>query len=172
MTTFVIVKSPIETKYYWLELSNTSKTSAVTANTYVDKTTDQTIAGTKTFTGQIELNSRIINRNTQIVNESIINNNTSITLAFPLEEQIILTSTLNVTVLLPDVTTNNIGFKFTFIKGSSITNHITFSTNTPIVIIKKNEITGTTSYKPLDNAITTVTFVTFTDGTTYAWKEL
>jgi hypothetical protein len=52
MTTFVIVKSPIETKYYWLELSNTSKTSAVTADTYIDKTTDQNISAVnKRFNG-------------------------------------------------------------------------------------------------------------------------
>jgi microcystin-dependent protein len=99
------------------------------------------------------INARVRFRNTKFYNQ--VKTTTGGTLSFPLEENILINSSTNASITLPEInSTTQLGMTFNFIKNS-ITAQITFNRQGTNTIMFNNSVSGVSSAILLDNGQTT-----------------
>jgi microcystin-dependent protein len=123
-----------------------------------------------TFNNDVEINAKVKFRQVKLYNQ-VKTITSSITLSFPLEEQIVIRPTATTYIELPVITANSLGMSFNFITNSTVY-AIWFSTQGTDNIIKNGYTTGNTSTVVLGtNGITSVqmTCLELTAGV-YSWS--
>lgn len=133
--------------------------------------------GAVASTSLLNLNSRLLHRQTQYINQiQTISVTNPSALTFPLEQTIMLSSTgaTNITITLPLITSSNQnGFNFVFTKTGSFTNSVIFTASSPNNIYPISSITNSSPLTTLANTNTTCSFtIVEISAGSFIWRQV
>ena len=129
------------TQNLWSNLSNNS-----VVNFFSSATSDV----------NLNINAKVKFRQVKLYNQVKII--TGGTLVFPLEENILINSAVDLTITLPVITINSLGLTFNFIKNNLLRTH-TFTAQGTNTIVKNGFVSGSTSQVLMDDGITSFQLV-------------
>lgn len=169
--TLKIVGANVTTLEFFIAFTNQ------TINFLTGLTTGIVNWGAVASTSLLNLNSRLLHRQTQYINQiQTISITNPSALTFPLEETIMLSSTgsTNINITLPLINSSNYnGFNFIFTKTGSITNSVIFTASGTNNIYPISSITNASPLTTLANTNTSCSFtIVEISAGNFIWRQI